>query len=78
MHYREIRTKQNEEIRERYDLCMERIGEIPDEAPDTPEGRYFGKMAAVLMQTAEILSQWEADTLSRRDLAVCREWKTKS
>ena len=77
MHYREIRTKQTEEIRERYDLCMERIGEIPDEAPDTPEGRYFGKMAAVLMQTAEILSQWEADTLSRRDLAVCLEWNEK-
>ncbi len=74
MSYREIRTTQNEEVRERYTLCMERITEIPDEVPATPEGVYFQKTASVIGLVQETLSQWEADALSKRDLAACREW----
>ena len=74
MSYREIRVKQNEAVRERYLLCMERISQIPGEVDDTPEGRYFGKTAALIGQVSEVVSAWEADTLSHRDLAACREW----
>ena len=74
MSYREIRTTQNEEVRARYTLCMERIAGIPDEVPATPEGVYFQKTASVIGLVQETLSQWEADALSKRDLAACREW----
>ena len=77
MSYREIRTKQNEEVRERYSLCMERITGIPGEVPASAEGAYFQKTASLIGHISGIYAQWEADTLSERDLATCREWNEK-
>lgn len=77
MTYRKIRAEQNEEVKERYALCMERIAGISEETGNEGTDRYFQKTAALIGQIGEVLAQWEADTLSGRDLAACREWNEK-
>ena len=77
MTYRKIRTEQNEEIKERYGLCMERVAGIPAETGEDPFDRYFQKTASLIGLIREVAAQWEADTISGRDLATCREWNEK-
>ncbi len=77
MTYRTIRTEQNEEVKERYALCMERIEGIPKETKDTGTDRYFQRTASLIGYISEVYAQWEADTLSGRDLATCREWNER-
>lgn len=77
MTYRKIREEQNEEIRERYALCKERVAGIPEETGNEGTDRYFQKTASLLQKISEIYGMWEADTLAGRDLATCREWNVK-
>ena len=41
MDYRELLREENEAVRERYDLSMERIAAMEEEGPAEPYGCYF-------------------------------------
>lgn len=62
MDYRELLREENEAVRERYDLSMERIAAMEEEGPAEPYGCYFKRVAAFIGQIRELVCQIEAGT----------------
>lgn len=69
MKYSEIFKEANEEIRERYDLSMERIGKIlGEQAVKEPVRDYFLRVSAFILQIKELVSLAEKDQLRQMSL----------
>ena len=74
MSYREEYREANEEVRERYELVMERIVELRGEqSVDEKYRPYFRRLADIFMMVDETLKKEERGTLDHRDLAECEE-----
>ena len=76
--YKEIYKEKNEEVKERFDLVMERIAEITKEdvAP-APYTDYFKKVSAFILMCKEVLGMEEAGRLEKRSLSECKEWNQR-
>lgn len=78
MHYRELFKEQNNDIRERYDLSIERIQDIQGEDHIKPEfSQYFQKVAGFILQIAERYQQIERDEMESHSLEQWEEWNHK-
>lgn len=74
MSYREEYREANEEVRERYELVMERIVELRGEqSVDEKYRPYFRRLADIFMMVDETLKKEERGALDHRDLAECEE-----
>ena len=74
MGYREIFAEENEEVKERLELVIERIREITDEVIIEETYRdYFSKMAAFILDTYQVLEQEESGALDDRSMEASRE-----
>ncbi len=60
MDYRELLREENEAVRERYDLSMERIAAMEKEGPAEPYGCYFTRVASFIGQIRELVCCLEA------------------
>ncbi len=66
MKYTELFKDANDEIRERYDLSMERVETIlKEQAVKEPHKDYFNKVAAFILQIRELVTLAGTDKLSR-------------
>lgn len=78
MGYREIFRKQNEEVRERYELICGRIEKIREEETVSEKYRdYFKKTAEFLCLVSEVLRQEEEGKLDNRSIEECRHLNEK-
>ncbi len=69
MKYTELFKESNEEIRERYELSMERIGTILNEkVMKEPVRDYFNKTAEFILKIKELVTLVETDKLSQMTL----------
>lgn len=74
MGYREIFKESNEEVRERYELVMERITEIRTEHNVSEKyWDYFRKAADFICLADKVMRQAEAGTLDNRTIEECEE-----
>ena len=74
MGYREIYAEENEEVKERLELVMERISQIEKESVVEEKYRdYFTKMAEFILDTYQVLTQEESGELDNRSLEACQE-----
>ena len=76
--YKEIYKEKNEEVKERFDLVMERIAEITKEdvAP-APYIDYFKKVSAFILMCKEVFDMEEDGRLEKRSLSECKEWNQR-
>lgn len=70
--YQTIYREKNQEVEERYVLCLGRIREIPAEAEDGEVDRFFCAAADFVAMTAEVLSKEESGELGSDSLSECR------
>lgn len=78
MDYRELWREENEAVRERYDLTIERIGQIiKEETTQEPYREYFCRTAQfiILMDQARLLV--EKGVWMNQTLAELKEWNRK-
>ena len=74
MSYREEYREANEEVRERYELVMDRILELRSEHNvEEKYWPYFRRLADIFMMVDETLKKEETGALDRRDLSECEE-----
>lgn len=74
MSYREEYREANEEVRERYELVMDRILELRSEHNvEEKYWPYFRRLADIFMMVDETLKKEETGALDRRDLFECEE-----
>ena len=72
--YQELWNEENTNIRERYDLAMERILEIPsEERVAEPYRSYFNQMAAFTAQIEELARRQLRDELESLSLEELKE-----
>ena len=62
MDYRILLQEENDAVRERYELSMERIRSMDTEEMGLPYGCYFKRVAAFIGQIRELVCQIEAGT----------------
>ena len=74
MGYREEYREANEEVRERYELVMDRILELRSEHNvEEKYWPYFRRLADIFMMVDETLKKEESGALDQRDLSECEE-----
>ena len=74
MSYRDEYLEANEEVRERYELVMDRILEIRSEHNvEKKYWPYFRRLADIFVMVDETLKKEECGALDRRDLSECEE-----
>ena len=74
MSYRDVYLEANEEVRERYELVMDRILELRSEHNvEEKYWPYFRRLADIFVMVDETLKKEEAGTLDHRDLSECEE-----
>ena len=74
MGYREEYREANEEVRERYELVMDRILELRTEHNvEEKYWPYFRRLADIFMMVDETLKKEESGALDQRDLSECEE-----
>lgn len=74
MGYREEYREANEEVRERYELVMDRILELRSEHNvEEKYWSYFRRLADIFMMVDETLKKEERGALDQRDLSECEE-----
>ena len=74
MSYRDEYREANEEVRERYELVMDRILELRSEHNvEEKYWSYFRRLADIFMMVDETLKKEEKGALDNRDLSECEE-----
>ena len=74
MGYREEYREANEEVRERYELVMDRILELRSEHNvEEKYWPYFRRLADIFVMVDETLKEEECGALDTRDLSACEE-----
>lgn len=74
MGYREEYREANEEVRERYELVMDRIQELRSEHNvEEKYWPYFRRLADIFVMVDETLKKEESGALDQRDLSECEE-----
>ena len=74
MSYRDVYLEANEEVRERYELVMERILELRTEHNvEEKYWPYFRRLADIFVMVDKTLKKDESGALDRRDLSECEE-----
>ena len=59
MDYRELLKEENDAVRERYALSMERIRAMEEETQTEPYGNYFRKTAGFIRQIEQLAARVE-------------------
>lgn len=78
MGYQKIWSAENEVMRERYELTIERIDRIAAEnSVAEPYRSYFVKTAHFILFISEFFSELESGTLERADIGTWRNWNHK-
>lgn len=78
MGYREIYAEENEEVKERLELVVERIREISQETIlEEKYQNYFTKMAEFILDTYQVLEQEESGALDNRSMEECQATNRK-
>ena len=73
MGYQDIYRERNEEVKERFVLVAERIGEIERDAQTAePFAAYFGQTAGFLVQLARVWEKVESGELAGMDMEACQ------
>lgn len=74
MGYKELFKESNEEVKERYELVMERIREIQTEhSVPKPYGAFFQRAAKFICQADEVMKQEQEGQLESRTIEECEE-----
>ena len=69
MDYRTLLQEENDAVRERYQLSMERIKAMGTEEMRQPYGSYFKKTAAFILQVGEVVRRrWEEGGAGHADM----------
>ena len=69
MDYRTLLQEENDAVRERYQLSMERIRSMETEEMRLPYGSYFKKTAAFILQVGEVVRRrWEEGGAGHADM----------
>lgn len=78
MKYSDIFKEINEEVRERYDLSMERIGQIlTEKVVKEPARNYFERVAAFILQIKDLVELVNEDKLGKLSLSELQELNRK-
>ncbi|MFU0826374.1 MAG: Thermophilic metalloprotease (M29) [Lachnoclostridium sp.] len=78
MKYSDIFKEINEEVRERYDLSMERIGQIlTEKVVKEPARDYFERVAAFILQIKDLVELVNEDKLGKLSLSELQELNRK-
>jgi leucyl aminopeptidase (aminopeptidase T) len=74
MEYQDRFIEENEEVKERLELVIERIREIAVETVlEDKYQAYFSKMAGFILETYQVLEQEESGALDHRSMEECQE-----
>lgn len=72
--YRELFREENENVRERYELSMERVGRmLTEETVEEPYRLYFHKVAEFILMIREVVSDVWEDAFERESLQQLKE-----
>ncbi len=78
MKYQELWKEENESVRERFALSVERIGTMEtEETVPSPFREYFRRTAAFIRDTAEVFALAESGELRRMSLEGLAEWNRR-
>ncbi|MFR2849387.1 MAG: hypothetical protein ACLTC4_20710 [Hungatella hathewayi] len=78
MKYQELFREENNAVRERYDLTMERIGSMTtEETVEAPFRDYFRQVSEFIRMTGDFYHVVESGAWEKADLAGMQEWNKR-
>lgn len=78
MEYKELFREENEAVRERYGLSMERIAAMGDEETvKEPYRDYFRQVASFIVMTGELYQALESGVMEKASMETLKEWNQR-